>query len=107
MPRGRTARRVLFWLVLAGAAALVWYWRPLTANAVTATSYGARIACPCRFIAGRALSACRDDFEPGMGFVILSADAEERSVTAWIPLVSSQTATFHEGQGCQLERWDN
>lgn len=93
--------------VLAGVAALVWYWRPLQANLLTATSYGARIACPCRFIAGRSLSSCRADFEPGMGLVLLSEDEEAKSVTAWIPLLQSQTATFRAGEGCVLEKWES
>jgi hypothetical protein len=101
----RRLRRVLLALALAALAALAWLWQPLQARAVTGASYAARIACPCRFIAGRALPACRSDFEPGMGWVILREDAEAKSVTAWVPLLSSQTATFREGEGCQLEGW--
>lgn len=101
----RRRRRALPWIVLAAVLALVWFWQPMKARVVTATSEGARIACPCRFIAGRELSDCRDDLEPGMGLVLLSEDVEARSVTAWLPLLSSQTAIFQEGQGCVLENW--
>jgi hypothetical protein len=98
-------RRVLLVIAVAAIAALAWLWQPLKARAVTGASYAARVACPCRFIAGRALSACHGDFEPGIGLAILSEDAEAKSVTAWVPLLASQTATFREGEGCQLEPW--
>lgn len=101
----RWRRRLVLLLVLAGVAALVWAWRPLQAHGVTAASYGARIACSCRYVAGRDLSDCRQDFEPGMGLVMLSEDAEAKSVTAWFPLISRQTATYRAGEGCALEAW--
>lgn len=107
LPRSRRLRRVLVLLALAGVFALAWFWGPLKAQSLTAASYAARVACPCRFIAGRDLSSCRDDFVPGMGLVLLSDDEEGRSVTARVPLLSAQTATFREGQGCVLERWSN
>lgn len=106
----RWLRALILWGVVAAVALLGWVWQPLRENAVTAAAYGARVACPCRFIAGRDLSDCRDDFEPGMGpakaFVMLSEDVETRSVTARVPFLISQTATFREGQGCQLEPWE-
>jgi len=71
----------------------------------TGTAYGARIACSCRYIAGRSLTDCEKDFVAGMELVRLSEDEETRSVTASIPLIASQTATFREGQGCALEPW--
>lgn len=97
----------MFWLAVLAAILLAWFWKPLNAYAVLGTSYGARIACSCHFVAGRELSDCRRDFEGRMGLVMLSEDADEKSVTGWIPLFSSQTATFHEGQGCVLEAWDD
>jgi len=60
-----------------------------------------------RFIGGRDLDDCRKDFEPGMGLVTLSEDAEARSVTARFPLLSTQTATYRDGQGCQLQPWND
>lgn len=103
----RRLRRVALLLALAGLLALAWFWGPLQSRAVTASSYAARVACPCRFIAGRDLSSCRDDFVPGMGMVILTEDEEARSVTARVPLLSTQTATFRDGTGCVLQPWDN
>lgn len=74
--------------------------------AMTGTAYGAHIGCSCRHIGGRSLGDCEKDFEPGMELVRLSEDEEERSVTASIPLVASQTATYREGAGCVLEAWE-
>jgi len=89
------------------AAVLAWYYREtLLERAVTGTAYGARVACSCRFIAGRELGDCEKDFEPGMEFVSLSEDVDAKSVTASIPLLASQTASFREGYGCVLEKWD-
>lgn len=101
----RWRRRLLLLLVLVAVATFVWTWRPLQAQGVTAASYGARIACSCRYIAGRSLSDCRRDFEPGMALVMLSEDDEAKRVTAWFPLIARQTATFQAGEGCALEAW--
>ena len=89
------------------AGLLAWYWQALNSYAVTGASYGARVACSCRFVGGRSLSDCAKDFEPGMEIVTLSEDEEARSVTARFPLLSSQTATFREGEGCVLEKWED
>jgi hypothetical protein len=98
----------LIWLLLAAIGILaIWFWRPLNAYAVTGASYGARIACTCHFVAGRELSDCRKDFERGMGPLMLSEDTDEKSVTARFPLLSTQTATFREGQGCVLGKWED
>lgn len=102
----RRWKRLLLGLaaILAG---LGWYYGPsLHAQAVAGTSYGARVACSCRFVGGRGLEDCRRDFEPGMGMVSLSEDAEARSVTASVPILASQTATYREGYGCVLEQWE-
>ena len=105
--RSRWLRRLVLVAIAAGGVALALYWRPLHAKAQTGVSYGARVACSCRFVAGRRLGDCRDDFEPGMWPIMLSEDAEAKSVTARFPLFASQTATFHEGAGCVLEPWAN
>lgn len=104
-PPARKARRIALWLVLALLALLALFWKPLNSYAATGASYGARVACSCRFVGGRPLTDCRKDFEPGMALVMLSEDREDRSVTARFPLLSTQTATFREGQGCVLEPW--
>ncbi len=106
-PPRRYWRKLALVLALVVVLALGWFWRSLHAKAVVATSYGAHVACSCRFIAGRKLEDCRKDFEPGMEPVALSEDAEAKSVTARYLIVSRQTATFKPGQGCVLEPWDN
>lgn len=107
VPSRRKGWKIAFWLMLPAVAALVWFWQPLNHYAVTSASYGARVACPCRFIAGRDLSQCRDDFEAGMWPILLSEDVEAKSVTATFPLLSRQTATWSAGHGCVLEGWEN
>ncbi len=91
-------------LVLAGAAAT--RSEAVSGTAQAGTAYGAKNACSCRHIAGRELSDCYRDFLPGMDFVWLSEDADEKSVTARVPLVASTTATFRAGYGCVLEPWE-
>lgn len=90
--------------VLAGAFA--WFYRePIAGYATTGTAFGARTACSCRYVAGRGLSDCEKDFEPGMEAVFLSDDEEEKAVTAYVPLVASDTARYRQGFGCVLDPW--
>lgn len=103
--RFRWSRIVLLLGLLAALTA--WFYRDtVMAQATAGTAYGARVACSCRFIGGRDLKDCEKDFEPGMALVSLSEDEAAKSVTASVPLLSSQTATFREGYGCVLEKWD-
>ncbi|RVU04983.1 hypothetical protein EOE18_09580 [Novosphingobium umbonatum] len=94
-------------LVLVGGGMLAWHWPRLSSDALTAASFGARNACACRFIEGRDLKQCRDDFEPGMGPVMLSEDEATKSVTARFPLLAKQTAHLVPGAGCQLDKWSD
>ena len=104
-PRKRLRRRAL-WLGLALIALLLaWFWAPLHAYARTGAAYGARVACSCAYLGGRALSDCKKDFEPGMELVMLSQDTAAKTVTARFPLIASDTATYRPGRGCQLEPW--
>ncbi|MXO60578.1 hypothetical protein GRI89_13615 [Altererythrobacter salegens] len=85
-----------------------WFFRePIYGRAETGVSYGAHVACSCRYLAGRGLSDCKKDFEPGMKLVFLSDDADDKSVTAYVPLIASQTAHYREGYGCVLEPWSD
>lgn len=81
-------------------------WPALRNYALTGTSYGARVACSCRFAGGRSISDCRKDFEPGMALVSLSENADAKSVTARYAMMFGQTATYREGWGCVLEPWN-
>lgn len=96
------------WLVIPlviGAALAAWFHRPIMGNARTAAAFGAHITCSCRYIEGRSAADCRKDFEKGMGAVMITDDPAQRRVTARVPLLSSQTATFREGEGCVSEPW--
>jgi hypothetical protein len=90
-------------LILVAAGAFVW--PQINGYAITGASYGARVACSCRFVGGRTLGDCRKDFEPGMDLITLTENLSARSVTARFPLIASQTATYREGWGCVLEPW--
>ncbi|RIV90102.1 hypothetical protein D2V17_04850 [Aurantiacibacter xanthus] len=91
-------------VVVAGAAAW-WTWgEQAMGYASVGTAYGAKGACSCRYIGGRDLKSCEQDFLPGMELVMLSEDDATRSVTASVPLIASHTAQYREGFGCVLER---
>jgi hypothetical protein len=105
-PRRRYLRgAVLVLAILVGSGAFIW--PQLHGYAVTGAAYGARVACSCRFVGGRALGDCRKDFEPGMDLITLTEDTAARSVTARFPLIARQTATYRDGWGCVLEPWGN
>lgn len=102
--------RRLRWLVIGLAliaALLVLFWGTLSGYAQAGSAYGARVACSCRFLGGRSLDDCRKDFEPGMELVMLSEDPKAKSVTASFPLIASETARLHAGEGCRLDRWQD
>lgn len=108
--RSTQRRRIWPWLlvlaVLAAGAAFLWQRDTIEGYAITGTSYGARVACACRYVGGRSLEDCEKDFEPGMELISLSEDESARSVTASFPILESQTATYRDGYGCVLEEWD-
>ncbi len=71
------------------------------------TAYGARVACSCRYVAGRSLDDCAKDKLSGMELVTFSADEQAKSVTARMLVLASDTATYRKGYGCVLEPWDD
>ncbi len=104
----RLTRRRWPWVTLAAFAGLIaWFHTPIMGYARTGASFGAHITCSCRYIEGRSLEDCRKDFEKGMGLVMLSDNPAAKSVTARFPLLSAQTATLREGQGCVAENWNS
>lgn len=106
-PRPRRWRRVALLVAAVIIALLAWFWQPINSYALTGAAVGARVGCSCRFVEGRSLGDCRKDFEPGMGLVRLSEDTKAKSVTASVPLLAHQTASFRPGEGCVLEKWPN
>lgn len=108
-PAAQPRRRGRIWLLAAlalGALGVV-FWGPIKGYAQAGTAYGAHVACSCRFAGGRSLDDCRKDFEPGMELITLSEDAQAKSVSARFALLHSQTATYREGEGCRLEKWED
>ena len=110
----RTASRssgrgwIVLLLLVAVLAAAGWYFRePAQGYAQTATAYSERVACSCRFVAGRDLEDCEKDKLAGMELVTLTEDVAAQSVTARFPLISHDTASFREGYGCVLEKWES
>lgn len=107
-PSTQPRHRGRIWLFVAIVAAVLAavFWPAVAGYAQAGASYGARVACSCRYAGGRSLEDCRKDFEPGMELVSLSEDAAAKSVTARFALVYAQTASYREGEGCVLEPWD-
>lgn len=101
--------RVFVWLLvlaMATIAAVAYLYRaPIAGYGDVGSAYAARVACSCRFVAGRSLADCEKDKLAGMELVTLSDDPEARSVTARFPLVAAHTATYRKGYGCVLEPW--
>lgn len=98
---------IIVLLVVVVIAALAWVYRaPIQGYAGVSTSYAARVACSCRFVAGRDLEDCAKDKLAGMEMVSLSENPDAQSVTASIPFVNATTATNREGYGCVLETWE-
>jgi hypothetical protein len=106
-----TASRIALWFLLVvgivGGTALYIYREPIQGYAQVGSSYAARVACSCRFVAGRSLADCEKDKLAGMELVTLTDDPEAKSVTARFPLVASNTATYRKGYGCVLEKWES
>ncbi|WP_428028507.1 hypothetical protein [Altererythrobacter sp.] len=99
------------WILLAiitAVTALCFHYRAQALGfAQAATAYSARVACSCRFVAGRGMKDCAKDKPQGTELVTLVDDVEARSVTARFPLIASDTASYREGYGCVLKEWDD
>ncbi len=95
-------------LIALGLGGAAWAFRePINGYGSIASAYSARVGCSCRFVAGRSLDDCTKDKLAGMEAVTLVEDVETKSVTARFPLVAEATATYREGYGCVLEKWDS
>jgi len=109
---GKSHTKPRYWrwaalLAVIAIAALAWSYRvPVQGYTNAATAYSARVACSCRFVAGRSLEDCSKDRLDGMELVTLVEDVESKSVTARFPLISENTASYREGYGCVLQPWE-
>ena len=95
-------------LVVAAGLAATWFspfGQRLRGDAIAGTAYGARVACSCRFVAGRSMKDCEKDKLAGMEMIRLTADEAAKSVTASVPLLASDTAAYRKGYGCVLRTW--
>ena len=103
-------RRRWPWVVLGlfFIASIAWwqFGAGLRGDATAGTAYAARVACSCKYVAGRSLEDCGKDKLAGMEMIGLSADDETRSVTASVPLIASDTASYRTGYGCVLQEWE-
>ncbi len=109
--RTRTRTRWGLWVLaiiaaLVGAAAFA-FRAEIGGYGSVSAAYSARVACSCRFVAGRPLKDCAKDKLAGMEAVTLVEDVETKSVTARFPLVASATATYRKGYGCVLEPYES
>jgi hypothetical protein len=106
--KARKGNRVLW--IGAVVVALLALWAAFGSAALgyaqAGTAYGARVACSCRYVAGRSLDDCTKDKLAGMELVTFSDDDDARSVTARMLVLASDTATYREGWGCVLEPWE-
>ena len=106
----RWRRNLVLLGLMLGVAALAWNWKRLHEQALVSAAYSARTGCVCRFVSQRSLKSCGGDVRmAGLGrmarFVWLSEDAANHAVKASVPLFASQSATFDNKAGCQLEPW--
>ena len=98
--RLRTARNVALALVAVAVLWLAWNWSSIKGQAQLGASYGAHVACSCRYIAGRDLKSCETDFEPGMELVSVSDDPDNKRVTASVPFLAEAVAERRGDFGC-------
>ncbi len=106
-PRSRWGLWVLAIIALVVGTAAFAFRTEITGYGSIASAYSARVACSCRYVAGRPLDDCAKDKLAGMELVTLVEDDEIQSVTARFPLVASATATYRKGYGCVLEPWES
>ncbi|KHK89667.1 hypothetical protein [Novosphingobium malaysiense] len=108
----RWLRNLVIVVLLGAALALAWSWNDMRERVLVGSAYGARVGCVCRYVSHRSLDSCEGDLAvaglgPVASAVSLSDDDETRTVTAGLPLLGHQSATFDEKAGCQLEPWQD
>jgi len=106
-PRARWGMWLLAVIALGIGGAALAFRTEINGYGSIASAYSARVACSCRYVAGRPLEDCAKDKLAGMEAVTLVEDEEAKSVTARFPLVASATATYRKGYGCVLEPYES
>jgi hypothetical protein len=97
---GQKIRYGAYAVFAALALLLAFSFSNIKGQAKLGTAYAAHMGCSCRYIEGRPLGACYQDFEAGMGMISLADDADHKRVTASIPLLASATAELRGDFGC-------
>jgi hypothetical protein len=97
----RILRRIVVIVVALLLAGFVYLRVRFGVPADVGAGFGAKQLCSCVFVGGRDHDACRRDFGPEMEPVQSKVVGD--AVQAWVPLLASRTARFHEGTGCTLE----
>ena len=97
----RILGRIVVVLVILAVAGVVALRLRYGEQADIGAGYGAKHLCSCVFVGGRDYDACRRDLGREMDPV--QAKVVGDGVQAWVPLLASRTARFHEGTGCTLE----
>ena len=96
-------KKIKYGAAAIGALLVLWLifnFAHIKAQAKLGASYGAHIACSCRYIEGRPLASCKKDFEAGMEFVSVSDDPENKRVTAAVPMLAEAVAERRGDFGC-------
>lgn len=101
----RWKRNMTLLVGLIGAIALVLGWSALAISGRASAAVAARAACVCHYISQRGLDACKGEIGEDAGPVMLSAESENRTVTARYLIFARQTARYDKANGCVLERW--
>ncbi|MBH5321355.1 hypothetical protein [Aurantiacibacter sediminis] len=113
MATGKQAKTSLFSILLRATGFMVvavflitfFFGEAIAGFSDVGTSYAAKHGCGCVYIAGRDIDSCYADLTPEMWPIWLSEDADAQSVSASIPLIASEEASYREGYGCVLEAY--
>lgn len=106
----RWRRNLVLAALALGGGVLALSWSGLREEARIGTAYAARVGCTCRYVSNRPLASCKGDIAVAAlgrtaSLMRLSEDAGARTVSASVPLLWSETATYEPGGGCLLEPW--
>jgi hypothetical protein len=97
----RTSAYVLLALLTFAGLVVAYNFASIKGQAKLGVSYGAHVACSCRYIEGRDLKSCITDFEPGMEMISISDDPTHKRITASVPFLAKAMAERRGTYGCQ------
>lgn len=97
------ALRLLAIAVVIGFAVAFLFGDAIKGYSQAGSAFAAKTTCSCRYVAERELNSCESDLPSNMWAVWLSEDTDAKAVTARVPLIASDRATYREGYGCVLD----